>query len=94
MKIAIHAAAAADLEAIFAWISQDSPKAAASLLSRVRARINHLARPGLAFIGRPGLVAGTRELIEGPYIIVYEVDTKAKTITVLAVVHGARDRRF
>ena len=51
-----------------------------------------LAIPGLSHIGRPGLVEGTRELVEAPYIIIYMVDEPADEITVLAIVHGARDR--
>jgi toxin ParE1/3/4 len=43
-------------------------------------------------MGRPGLVAGTRELIEYPYIIVYEVDGDRREILVLTILHGARDR--
>jgi toxin ParE1/3/4 len=43
-------------------------------------------------MGRPGLVDGTRELVEGPYIIVYKVFEDGK-IVILTVVHGARDRR-
>ena len=43
-------------------------------------------------MGRPGLVEGTRELVEPPYIIVYMVDEPADEIVVLAIVHGARDR--
>ena len=35
---------------------------------------------------------GTRELVEPPYIVVYTVDEPADEITVLAVLHGARDR--
>jgi plasmid stabilization system protein ParE len=35
---------------------------------------------------------GTRELIEAPYVIAYEVDEPAEEILVLAIVHGARDR--
>jgi toxin ParE1/3/4 len=41
---------------------------------------------------RPGRAVGTRELIEHPYIIVYEVDDPQRLITVLAIVHGARKR--
>ena len=55
-------------------------------------RIDRLAIPGLSHIGRPGLVEGTRELVEAPYIIIYMVDEPADEITVLAIVHGARDR--
>ena len=44
-------------------------------------------------MGRPGLDPGTRELIEYPYIIVYEVHEDRGEIVVLYVVHGARDRK-
>jgi toxin ParE1/3/4 len=92
MKIFVREAALRDLDGIFDWIFQDSPKAAGEIVRRIRGRIERLAVPGLSRIGRPGLVEGTRELIEGPYIVVYEVDEAAEEITVLAIVHGARDR--
>jgi plasmid stabilization system protein ParE len=43
-------------------------------------------------MGRPGLVEGTRELLEWPYIIVYKVDDARQEIVVVAVAHGAQDR--
>jgi toxin ParE1/3/4 len=43
-------------------------------------------------MGRPGRAEGTRELIEHPYIIVYEVDDRQRLISVLPIVHGACDR--
>ena len=43
-------------------------------------------------MGRSGLVTGTRELIEYPYIIVYQVDDERREVMVLSVVHGAQDR--
>ena len=93
MKVFVREAAARDLDDIFDWISRDSPKAAAEIVRRISGRIDRLAISGLSHIGRPGLVEGTRELIEGPYIVVYVVDELAEEITVLAIVHGARDRR-
>jgi plasmid stabilization system protein ParE len=43
--------------------------------------------------GRPGRIAGTRELVPVyPYIIVYEVDN-ADDVTILRVWHGAQERR-
>lgn len=92
MKVVIRETAAADLDGIFDWISQDSPRAAAELVRRIHARINRLGVPGLSHIGRPGLIMGTRELVEPPYIIVYSIDNAADQITVLAIVHGARNR--
>jgi toxin ParE1/3/4 len=92
MKLVVREAATRDLDDILEWISQDNPRAAAGLVRRILARIDRLAIPGLSHIGRPGLVEGTRELIEAPYIIVYMVDEPADEITVLAIVHGARNR--
>ena len=93
MKIIVHESAARDLDGIFDWISKDSPSAAAELVRHIQLRINRLAVAGLAHMGRPGLVEGTRELLEKPYIIVYSVDEVAGAIEVIAIVHGARDRQ-
>jgi toxin ParE1/3/4 len=68
-------------------------RAAAELVRRIVARIERLATPGLSHMGRMGLVEGTRELVDAPYIIVYMVDEPADEIAVLAIVHGARDRK-
>lgn len=92
MKVIIREAAARDLDDILDWISKDSPRAAAELVQRILTRIDRLAVPGLSHMGRPGLVEGTRELVEAPYIIVYMVDEPADEVTVLAIVHGARNR--
>jgi toxin ParE1/3/4 len=92
MKVIVREAAAADLDEILDRISRDSPRAAAELVRRILARIDRLAISGLSHLGRPGLVEGTRELVEPPYIIVYMVDELADEISVLAIVHGARDR--
>jgi toxin ParE1/3/4 len=93
MKIIVHESAARDLDGILDWISKDSPGAATELVRRIQLRINRLAVAGLAHMGRPGLVEGTRELLEKPYIIVYSVDEAAGAIEVIAIVHGAQDRQ-
>jgi plasmid stabilization system protein ParE len=43
-------------------------------------------------MGRSGLIEGTRELIEYPYIIVYHVDEERDEVVVLSIIHGARRR--
>jgi toxin ParE1/3/4 len=63
------------------------------MVSRIRDHIDLLEEDKLANMGRPGLIEGTRELIEYPYIIVYRVDEQLDEIVVLSVVHGARDRQ-
>ena len=92
MKIVVRATADEDLDRIFAWIAKDNPRAAGGMIRRIRQRIGRLATPGLEYMGRPGLDSGTRELIESPYIIVYEVHKAREEIEVLYIVHGAQDR--
>jgi toxin ParE1/3/4 len=94
MKVVIHESAARDLDEIINWISQDNPRAAARLVDRVRAKIERLAVSGLSHIGRPGLLEGTRELVEAPYIIVYAIDLPNQLIDVLAILHGAKNREI
>lgn len=92
MNVVIRAKAAEDLTGIFAWIARDNPSAAVDVAQRTRRRIGRLATPGLAPMGRPGRVAGTRELVESPYIIVYEVHDHRDEIVVLGIFHGAQSR--
>jgi toxin ParE1/3/4 len=63
------------------------------MLARIEQKVMRLAHPELTHMGRPGLVEGTRELIEWPYIIVYKVDEDRGEVLILAVVHGAQDRQ-
>jgi toxin ParE1/3/4 len=92
MKIIIRELAEDDLDRIFARIAEDNPSAAAAMVAKLRDRISFLETESLAHMGRPGLDPGTRELIEYPYIIVYEAHDDRGEVEVLAVVHGARDR--
>jgi plasmid stabilization system protein ParE len=89
MKIVVRAQADEDLDSIFAWIAKDNPSAAVGMIRRIRQRIGRLATPGLEHMGRTGLDPGTRELVEPPYLIVYEVHEARGEIEVL---YGARDR--
>lgn len=92
MKILVRDEAAQDLERIHAWIAQDNAQAAGAMIDRLLRRISALAEAGMPNLGRPGREVGTRELVEPPYVIVYEVDDAGEQITVLAVFHGRQDR--
>jgi plasmid stabilization system protein ParE len=92
MKVILRRAVLEDLDRIHAWISKDNPSAAADMISRIRDRILFLEIDALAQMGRPGVVAGTRELIEYPYIIVYRVNDHIRQIEVLGIFHGAQSR--
>ena len=90
MKIFIRPEADDDLDGIFAWIAKDSPRAASAMIQRTRARLDLLASTGFAEIDRLGRVRGTRELIDGPFIIVYVVDRERGELVVLGIFYTAR----
>ena len=92
MKVSFDPAARDELDRIYAWIAKDNPRAAFEMIDRIEAKVMRLADPTLMHMGRPGLVDGTRELLEWPYIIVYEVDEDRAEIVVVSVVHGAQER--
>jgi plasmid stabilization system protein ParE len=91
MKVIVREEAVDDIEQIFAWIAKDDPKAATATIRRLRERIGRLGTPGLELMGRTG-IAGTRELVEAPYIIVYNIVWNRREIEIIAVFHGRRDR--
>jgi len=93
MRVVFDDEALDDLRRIVARIANDNRSAAEALVSRVFDKAERLATPELTEMGRPGLDPGTRELIEYPYIIVYEVHPERGEIVVLSIVHGAQDRK-
>ena len=92
MRVVFDDEALDDLQRIFAWIAKDNPSAAERLVARIFARAEGLAEPEFTYTGRPGSDPGTREIIEYPYIVVYEIHDEREEIVILTVVHGAQDR--
>jgi len=86
-------AAVEDLEEIIGYLSTDSPAAAKEMLARLRARAGTLTSsphrgrvvPGLSRFG----IRGWREMVVGPYRIVYRI--AGKDVWVLAVLDSRRD---
>jgi addiction module RelE/StbE family toxin len=77
-----------DLFAVSEYIAQDNPAAADHVVERIEQAVDRLARhPGL---GRPGRVAGTRELIIAtlPYVVPYRL--RGDRVQILRVLHAAR----
>jgi len=93
MRIIFDDDALDDLRGIREWFADKNPRAGTELIKRIFDKIENLLAPELTYIGRPGLDPGTHELIEYPYIIVYEVHEDRGDIVVLSVVHGAQDRK-
>jgi addiction module RelE/StbE family toxin len=76
------------LEDIRERIAVDNPTAATRMIERIRAAVLRLtASPAL---GRPGRVAGTRELVipHTPYIVPYRV--KNDVVQIITILHCAQ----
>lgn len=88
MKLAWSQRAAADRLAIFIWIAEDDPQAAATMDDRIEAAAGRLI--DFPESGRPGRVEGTRELViaRTPYVAPYQI--VGDTVRILRVIHGAR----
>jgi plasmid stabilization system protein ParE len=72
--------------ALRAYIARDNPEAAADVALMLLAAVERLAE--LPNLGRPGRLAGTRELVVPgtPYVIPYRV--KPERLEIIAVFHG------
>ena len=76
------------LEDIRERIAADNPTAATRMIEQIRATVMRLT--ALPALGRPGRVAGTRELVipDTPYIIPYRV--KGDVVQIITILHGAQ----
>jgi toxin ParE1/3/4 len=88
VQIQWSANAAAQLHAAHEYVAEDNRDAAQQQSSAVIRAVEQLAQ--FPEMGRPGRVAGTRELVvQGtPLLVAYTVGRDR--ISVLAVLHGAR----
>jgi plasmid stabilization system protein ParE len=89
-EIGVRGRGAGRSPAHFRWIAKDDPRAAADVIKHAFEKAERLLTPELVHMGRPGRDAGTYELLQGPYIIVYEIHERRGEIVVLSIVHGAQ----
>ncbi|HEY1362392.1 MAG TPA: type II toxin-antitoxin system RelE/ParE family toxin [Xanthobacteraceae bacterium] len=89
MRIEWSPQALEDLQSIRAYVAEDDPVAAQRLVLRIISAVE-LHLPENPYMGRPGRVPGTRELVvvKTPYIVPYRVWGTA--LQILRVYHGAR----
>jgi toxin ParE1/3/4 len=80
--------ALADVRDIYHYIAADNQGAAAATVRRIQEAATRLET--LEERGRPGCVAGTRELVIAgtPFVIPYRI--RGEAIEILRVLHGAR----
>jgi plasmid stabilization system protein ParE len=78
--------ALSDIAGIFAYIAVDGAEAASGMADRLLAAGEGLAR--FPQIGRPGRLAGRRELVVDRHVLTYSV--RRGEVHILAVEHGAQ----
>ena len=88
MRVKWLAVALANLNAEAEYIAKDSPASAVRTVDRILKAISQLQQ--FPAIGRPGRVAGTRELVVAgtPYIVPYRV--RRGVVEIIRVFHGSR----
>lgn len=74
------------------WITKDDTAATDRVIDRILTDIDRLAH--FPLMGHLGRIASTSEwvVVGLPYIVVYVVDERRDTLTVIGVFHVARDR--
>lgn len=87
MRLLWSAQSLRELEAIIEHVATDNPTAALDLGDQILSAVESIL-PANPYVGRPGRVDGTRELVvHKSYIVAYEV---TGVINVLTVRHTAR----
>jgi toxin ParE1/3/4 len=83
--------ALADVQEAFAYIANDSVQNAHLVADRIDHTVSLLAETPF---GKPGRVKNTYEVVvpKTPFIIAYQL-TKGKALSILRIIHGARDWR-
>ena len=88
MKLVWSPEARVDLREIVLYLSEKNPYAAKALFERIEVVATDII--DTPYIGRPGRVPGTRELVitDTPYILPYQI--RSGFIEILRVYHSAR----
>lgn len=89
IRIIISAQAEIDLDSIAAYIAQDNPVRAVTLIHEVRAKFLDIAERPKSFAERPHWRKDKRSAIVGRYHIIFEI--KSNHVEIVRVLHGARN---
>ena len=87
--VELAASAKRDLEEIEDWLAQSSPFRAVSFIDGLALALDGLADMPLLGRARPEVRTGLRSIVHKPYVVFYL--PTGPGITVLRVIHGARD---
>ena len=91
MRLVLSRLALAELDDILGYLSERSPLGAKHVEARIRRAFDHIARyPAAAERVDERPAVRRLPLARYPYVIYYELGTE--TVTILRILHGARQR--
>lgn len=88
-RVEIKQEAEADLRGIARYIAQDNPPRALTYVRELRTKIISLGESPMIHPARTEWGEGIRSALHGKYVIIFRV--VGDFVTVLRVIHGARD---
>jgi toxin ParE1/3/4 len=89
MKVVWSTTALTQLTALYEYIANDSPRYALRMVDRLTSRSKQIARfPGSGQIVPEYTDSTLREVIEGPYRIIYHIEPSR--VIMVSVVHGSQ----
>ncbi len=89
MKVRLSPDALDDLARIGDWIERDNPGRAATFVEELRVACRELGDFPRALPAFPQFGPATHRRVHGNYLIIYDIEPA--WVTVVAVVHGARN---
>ena len=89
MRLFFAPLAEQDLESIADYIAADNPRRAVSFIQELRQQCQRIALNPHGYRMRPELGEGVRSCQHGRYVIF--VEASADAVTVIRILHGARD---
>jgi len=78
-----------DIDAVADFIRPDNPSRAETFVDEIASKIQTIAERPLSFPDRADWSPGLRSAVHGRYLILFDCDETI--VTILRVVHGARD---
>lgn len=89
MRLLFTPLAEHDLESIADYIAADNPRRAITFVHELRQQCQRIALNPPGYRIRPDIAEGIRSCAHGQYVIFFEASANA--VTVVRILHGARD---
>lgn len=80
-----------DLQDIWTYIAEDSPRSANKIIREITQAFSGLADHPARGRAIPEISLDHHILVSGRYLIIYHLDMPHEVVTLVRVVHGARD---